>query len=169
MTTTLKTCFKCGIDKPRSEYYAHKQMGDGLLGKCKVCARSDVRANRADKIEYYRAYDRARASEPHRVEARKAYDQTPRGREKQRQGSGAWAKRNPEKRAAQIALGNAVRHGKIAKPSVCPVCHQGTESRRMQAHHHDYSKPLDVQWMCVSCHAAHHKAERDALRPDILI
>jgi hypothetical protein len=36
-----KTCFRCGEDKPLSDYYAHKQMGDGRLGKCKVCTRRD--------------------------------------------------------------------------------------------------------------------------------
>ena len=36
-----KVCFKCGINKPLSEYYKHSRMGDGHLGKCKSCTRSD--------------------------------------------------------------------------------------------------------------------------------
>ena len=46
-----KVCFKCHIDKPLSEYYKHKQMGDGHLNKCKDCTKNDVKEREAILIK----------------------------------------------------------------------------------------------------------------------
>lgn len=71
----MKTCFKCGLQKPLSEFYRHKAMRDGYLGKCKDCAKKDTHDN-------YRL--------------------------------------------------------------------------NFQAHHEDYSKPIDVMWLCFRHHRERH-------------
>lgn len=70
-----------------------------------------------------------------------------------------YQKRHPEKRAAHIIVGNAIRDGRLIR-GPCETC--GTD--KVQAHHDDYSKPAEVRWFCGPCHRAHHKAERAALR-----
>lgn len=152
----MKRCFKCGTEKPRGEFYAHPQMADGLLGKCKECAKTDVRSNRAANADYYKAYEKQRANLPRRIAGRKKYAASESGREAARQARSRWEMENQHKRAAHFAVGNAVRDGRLKKPPYCTVCGR---FGRVYGHHHDYDKPLDVQWVCAKCHAAEHKRE----------
>lgn len=131
MTTTVKTCFKCGLEKPVTEFYRHSGTADGYLGKCKECAKKDVRKNRKQKIEKYRAYDRERGN-------RQTNDDLKRYRAE-----------NPEKARAHNLLNKAVSRGKITRQP-CEIC---GATEKIHAHHDDYSKPLDVVWLC----AEHHK------------
>lgn len=152
-----KTCFKCGESKPRSEFYRHPEMSDGLLGKCKECAKRDVKANRLRRYGYYREYDRGRAMLPHRVERRRRYSTSYRGRAIERKCKQRWIRRNPEKRKAHHALNNAIRDGKIMRQP-CEVCGDVNS----HGHHFDYQRPLEVRWLCAEHHHAEHKALAEA-------
>jgi hypothetical protein len=158
----MKTCFKCGAAKPYTEFYKHKGMKDGYLGKCKTCTKSDTKKNREANLEYYQEYDRKRHhSNPERrpanLEASRRWRKKNAARHAEH--TKAWAQRNPEKRKAHSAVANALRDGKIER-NPCEVC--GGEN--VQAHHHDYSKPLDVVWLCSAHHAQHHVDEREDQR-----
>ena len=134
-----KTCFKCQRVLPRTEFYAHPQMGDGLLGKCKDCTRSDVRKRYYEKHDDVMLYEKSRGSKRGDGSNKRKYLREYRERYK-------------EKRVAHYALRNAVRDKRIKKMP-CATC---MSWENVEAHHTDYSKPLDVVWLCVEHHKIAH-------------
>lgn len=58
-----------------------------------------------------------------------------------------------EKTRAQGRVYQAVARGELARPSACERC---GEPRRLDGHHTDYSRPLDVEWLCRACHRKEH-------------
>lgn len=61
----------------------------------------------------------------------------------------------PEKIMARQKVQYAIKVGKITKMP-CEVC----GSLEVEAHHEDYSKPLDVMWLCKKCHKEHHNKKK---------
>lgn len=126
-----------------TEFYKHPQMADGHLNKCKPCTRADVLANRLARRQYYLDYDRIREQ----TEARK---------ETRRRSYLRYRRLRPDQYRATRAVGNAMRDGRLTKKP-CEVC-GGTSN--IQAHHEDYSKPLEVRWLCVQHHHQLHRERR---------
>lgn len=139
----MKSCFKCGAVKPLSEFYKHPRMADGHVNKCKVCNKKDVRENRELKHDYYIEYDRSRGGSRVDHGYTKAY------REKY-----------PNKYSAHSKVAHAIRSGVLVRPSCCPKC---GDSYSVVAHHCDYLKPLDIEWLCEFCHKAWHKENGEGL------
>lgn len=137
MNTDQKTCFKCNTTKPLSEFYKHKQMGDGHLNKCKTCTKSDAyqRRHNSPARDRILEYDRKRGS-------------------RQTQGQiNAYRSRRPLVTKAHSAVGRALNSGQLVRPEACEHC---SKVGRVNGHHEDYHKPLDVIWLCVACHRELH-------------
>jgi hypothetical protein len=79
------------------------------------------------------------------------YSQSPEYQQAHRVRTGIYERTNPEKKNAQSAVKYAIRTGKLVRQP-CEVCGEPA-----QAHHDDYSRPLDVKWLCQHHHIAHHK------------
>lgn len=56
----------------------------------------------------------------------------------------------------RMFLTEAVKTGRIVKPTNCSDCGVVVPKSRMDGHHEDYNKPYDVIWLCRACHARRH-------------
>ena len=63
----------------------------------------------------------------------------------------------PEKEKARQAVKYAVHIGELKRSVFCEGCGLPAET---QAHHPDYSKPLEVIWLCRPCHRKLHKSNK---------
>lgn len=138
-----KRCFGCGLVKPTSEFYRHKKMRDGILGKCKPCFLACERKRRAVQREHRAAYERRRAQRPERKAAMRRYLKERR-------------RRDPLKAKAWRDVSRALLTGRL-KRKPCELC---GATERVQAHHEDYSKPLAVEWLCFRCHREHRHGQK---------
>lgn len=118
-------------------------MKDGRVNKCKECNKLDVKQNRENSIDYYREYDRNRVNRQTN-EYRKEYKL-----------------KFPNKYKSHTLVANAIRAKKLF-PEPCYVC---GSKQYIHAHHDDYSKPLNVRWLCSACHSQWHKKHGEAKNP----
>lgn len=151
----MLTCKTCGCEKGIEAFYASNR------SHCKECVQARARNHRAENIEQVRAFDRARGSQPHRVAAREAYQQTDAYLESHAKANAKYRAAEPERKRARDAVNNAVRDGRLIPWPVCaiPECDCAPE-----AHHPDYSRPLEVVWLCDGHHKDAHKLARDLER-----
>ena len=134
----LKMCRHCSEWLPLASFYRHAQMADGHLNVCRDCVKRRVRRHRQEN-DSVREYDRARSQKPDRKATRKALFKKE-------------CETNPHRMKARHAVSNAIRDGRL-KRGPCHFC--GTE-KNIEGHHNDYSKPLDVVWLCKRCHRKLH-------------
>ena len=62
---------------------------------------------------------------------------------------------NREKEAARLATRTALRRGTLTR-GPCES-DEGDCEGRIEGHHDDYSKPLDVRWLCSKHHGKEHR------------
>jgi hypothetical protein len=151
----MNTCKLCGATSDEKQFYC------GVTSRCAECHRAKVRENRAANVEYYRAYDAERfQADPKVKERHRRYQATEAGKRSMEQARLKWMANSPEKRAAHVILGNAVRDGLVSKPKCCSRCGAGG---KIHGHHFDYTKPLDVIWLCPACHHQEHADNDNAV------
>jgi len=119
-------CGLCSVCKHRECQRRYKRKNPEKISAMKRRAKKTPRGREITKYQCRRNYSR-------HIERHRDYNRS--------------RQRSP-KTIARARLNSAVRSGKVVRLP-CMVC----GFPKAQAHHEDYSKPLDVIWLCGPCHA----------------
>lgn len=136
----MKNCNACNKPNPPGEFYDNCRT-------CKSCirARSEARRRRMLNDREWVLREAAR----HREKSRR-YREDGRAKpiptDKKRDAIRKHREKYPERNKARAAVHRAIASGRLVRN----LCHCGQSA---QAHHSDYSKQLDVQWLCPKHHA----------------
>lgn len=151
----MKECSKCKAEKSLDEYYKHSMTADGYYPCCKKCHNEKCKISRSANVIAYRQKQRERAQTLHGKQlAQKAYKKALKSGARAER-TRAWRLKNPEKYQAHLAVKKAIYKNLIERTG-CAIC-----GKKAQAHHEDYSKPLEVMWLCQAHHAEHHTRKRN--------
>ena len=143
---TMKTCPQCKTAKPLSEFNRNRCKPDGHAYECRLCHRKRCKGGHYQRKYYYTHLDKEK------LRFKKRWSD-PENRRQHR----ARVKGTPQG-LARVALRNAVQAGSIVKPNFCERCNTVLAKSRIHGHHHDYTQPFNVQWLCSACHAVVHHA-----------
>lgn len=125
----LKTCKKCNKSM-NIKYFHWDKTNENYKSMCKPC---------------YRVFNKKITSK-----AIKKYSLTNKGKNAIASASKKAYINHKEKWIARAKARYAITKGIIVKPKKCEVCE---EVKPLQGHHEDYNKPLEVIFLCYSCHA----------------
>lgn len=161
---SLKKCSKCGVVKPVGEFsLVSRNLPNLRQGYCKECFRvigrernRELRKRASQLKEGYCSYCRtvlpisvfSSAGQPYCKNCRTEYDR--KRLEKRKVGRRRKIFTNSNYRLKEKARGIAQR----LKYEPCESC--GTEDK-IERHHSDYTKPLQVVYLCRVCHAKIHR------------
>lgn len=149
----MKKCSKCEIEKPRTDFNKNRARSDGFRGECRDCQKIYYQSHKEEMALYRKAYYQSHKEEM--TAQQKIYNQTDRGKEAFCRASAKTIQKFPEKHKARQAVNNAIRDGRLIRPSICESCFQ---EKFVQGHHEDHvNKPLEVDWLCIKCHKELHK------------
>jgi formylmethanofuran dehydrogenase subunit E len=139
--TEYYRCGKCGEYFSKDGFYKNKRTILGITSECRKChcetsIKSRDKDNARDKNRVFMRKHRAENIELHRERERQQF------------------RPKDEKYYARKELNAALKRGDITRPSACEECGRDV---KLTAHHGDYSKPLEVRWLCYECHGKLHR------------
>jgi hypothetical protein len=148
-----KVCTSCGEKKPLSVFETDARKKNGRGSRCNECCAA--RKRRYRRTEKGKEASRiAKRKYTHSEKGRatiKNYFRSKNGNAAIRRKYSSYFSKHPERVAVYAAVTAAKKNGDLV-PQPCEVC----GSERVDAHHDDYSKPLEVRWLCKKHHGELH-------------
>jgi len=144
-----KVCRLCGGEVSET----HLKHRDYICLSCDAKRSKEYRETHEEQYKKWRETHRKQISI-----SNKNYIKTEKGKLAGRARNKRYVKRHPEKLRARQAVYCALRNGKLARRP-CEIC----GNQNSQAHHDDYSKPLDVRWLCLKHHREYHKMIKEGI------
>ena len=145
----MRTCIKCGEEKPIEEFYTGTyQRKTGVfaatINRCKKCVNKRRRELlRSKGPDHTSGIWKQRWNSNKEIENRKRREYT---------------SKHPDRASAKEMVARAIQKGLLVRSLICETCGL---TGRIDAHHEDYSKPLEVMWLCRSCHMLKHVEKKD--------
>lgn len=150
-----RACTQCGMTKVLADFPKGNRK-DGTHTHCKSCRKIQFKKYYVKNRERLIANSIKHAKKnPQRTRENSArHNEQNRNRIAKR--DAARKQLNRHKSRAHWAVWYAVNVARTLQRQPCEIC----GSEKTEAHHDDYSKPLQVRWLCLSCHKKHHSSER---------
>lgn len=142
-----KYCPDCDRVKPGEDFYANSLNKDGLGTYCRKCTRARSAARHA--ADPVRSTGRMRSY----YRRRKAQGIAPTTPNKPL-GDARYFARHRERCDAHGVVYRAIGRGTLTRPDRCERCGAACKPH---GHHADYAKPLEVEWLCSTCHGVEHR------------
>lgn len=153
-----RICSNCKIEKSLSEFWKDKSKKAGCHSQCIPCCHRIKEARLArDPSFFLRERHRGRVRRESNVEKERE-----RGRLKAKTRKVTYQRMSFKNRSRNISR-TAVKNGKLKKPSCCEIC---KEVHPLTIHHLDYAQPLNVQFLCSTCHGKQHRLKDDEGIPE---
>lgn len=141
----FRHCSVCHQVKTVGEFFAHANAPDGRRSQCKPCY--TVRCKAYFAVNSERVLTATRARRLAQPEQTKMY-------------STAWAVRHPDllrlAHRVHVQVQRTIAAGRLIRPDECEQC---GKTGHIEAAHFDYTRPLDVRWLCRSCHRSWDRRE----------
>ncbi|KKM90366.1 hypothetical protein LCGC14_1239320 [marine sediment metagenome] len=139
-------CSICRKEKTVKEFRKAKSRKSGRSSWCNPCAAQYNTSWRKRNLAKARQSGRNYAK---RLHARLKKEGTPYYSEPR--------SRSEFKKKVKALVYNAIRRGDIVRPKSCQKC--GKRGVRLDAHHEDYKKTMEVVFLCTACHGIKHRKE----------